>query len=94
MTERVAYLSRPLTAVVVIIVAVILDQAIKIAVERFERKLQRMQSEPRGFVAGVRRAVPECNARRSQPACTYPQQRAQSRVRAAGAFSRLHPGSA
>jgi signal peptidase II len=35
MTERVAYLSRPLTAVVVIIVAVILDQAIKIAVENY-----------------------------------------------------------
>ncbi|SFA96661.1 signal peptidase II [Rhizobium sp. NFR07] len=33
MTERVAYLSRPLTAVIVIIIAVILDQAIKIAVE-------------------------------------------------------------
>ncbi|WJH42043.1 signal peptidase II [Aliirhizobium terrae] len=35
MTERVAYLSRPLTAVVVIIIAVILDQAIKIAVENY-----------------------------------------------------------
>jgi signal peptidase II len=35
MTERVAYLSRPLTAVIVIIVAVILDQAIKIAVENY-----------------------------------------------------------
>jgi signal peptidase II len=35
MTERVAYLSRPLTAVIVIIIAVILDQAIKIAVENY-----------------------------------------------------------
>jgi signal peptidase II len=35
MTQRVAYLSRPLTAAVVIILAVILDQAIKIAVEAY-----------------------------------------------------------
>lgn len=35
MTERVAYLSRPLTAVIVIILAVIMDQAIKIAVENY-----------------------------------------------------------
>jgi signal peptidase II len=33
MTERVAYLSRPAIAVAVILVAVILDQAIKLAVE-------------------------------------------------------------
>jgi signal peptidase II len=35
MTQRVAFLSRPLTAAVVIILAVILDQAIKIAVEAY-----------------------------------------------------------
>jgi signal peptidase II len=35
MTERVAYLSRPLIAVAVILIAVILDQAIKIAVEDY-----------------------------------------------------------
>jgi signal peptidase II len=35
MTERVAYLSRPLIAVAVILIAVILDQAIKIAVEAY-----------------------------------------------------------
>jgi signal peptidase II len=35
MTERVAYLSRPLTAVIVIILAVVLDQAIKVAVESY-----------------------------------------------------------
>jgi signal peptidase II len=35
MTERMAFLSRPLTAVIVIILAVALDQAIKIAVEMY-----------------------------------------------------------
>ncbi len=35
MTDRVALLSRPLAAVVVIIVAVALDQAIKVAVENY-----------------------------------------------------------
>ena len=35
MTERVAHLSRPLPAVIVIILAVILDQAIKYAVELY-----------------------------------------------------------
>jgi len=35
MTERMAFLSRPLTAVIVIILAVALDQAIKIAVELY-----------------------------------------------------------
>jgi signal peptidase II len=35
MTGRAAFLSRPLTAVIVIIIAVILDQAIKIAVEMY-----------------------------------------------------------
>jgi len=35
MTGRVAFLSRPLTAVIVIIIAVVLDQAVKIAVENY-----------------------------------------------------------
>lgn len=35
MTQRVAYLSRPLVAVSVILIAVILDQAIKLAVEAY-----------------------------------------------------------
>lgn len=35
MTGRAAFLSRPLTAVIVIVLAVILDQAIKIAVETY-----------------------------------------------------------
>lgn len=35
MNGRVAFLSRPLTALIVIIVAVILDQAVKIAVENY-----------------------------------------------------------
>lgn len=35
MTGRAAFLSRPLTAVIVIIIAVLLDQAIKIAVENY-----------------------------------------------------------
>jgi signal peptidase II len=35
MTERVSFLSRPLTALIVIVVAVVLDQAVKIAVENY-----------------------------------------------------------
>lgn len=35
MTGRAAFLSRPLTAVIVIVIAVILDQAVKIAVENY-----------------------------------------------------------
>ncbi|AXV14260.1 signal peptidase II [Neorhizobium sp. SOG26] len=35
MTTRAAFLSRPLTAVIVIVVAVLLDQAIKLAVENY-----------------------------------------------------------
>ncbi|MBP1841891.1 signal peptidase II [Rhizobium petrolearium] len=35
MNGRVAFLSRPLTALIVIIIAVILDQAVKIAVENY-----------------------------------------------------------
>ena len=35
MTGRAAFLSRPLTAVIVILIAVFLDQAIKIAVENY-----------------------------------------------------------
>ncbi|MBW6423357.1 signal peptidase II [Rhizobium sp. XQZ8] len=35
MTGRAAFLSRPLTAVIVIIIAVFLDQAVKIAVENY-----------------------------------------------------------
>ncbi|MFB9949918.1 signal peptidase II [Rhizobium puerariae] len=35
MTERAAFLSRPLVALIVIVVAVVLDQAVKIAVEAY-----------------------------------------------------------
>lgn len=35
MTERASFLSRPLAALIVIVVAVVLDQVVKIAVERY-----------------------------------------------------------
>jgi len=64
----------------------------EVACERLERKAERVQREPRRFVARVGRAVAVGDSGALEPACGEGEGRTQSRAGTRAALSRAHPG--